>query len=1426
MDKKQNKILSKSFVSNQRMNSSSFTKLPDGSVKRKRQKASYKDIYLEKQNFIPTQMPLSKQRNGNYSTLYHNNTVINISHDNSNYSFKTEDNDDSINNKKSQIKNFSDKLQSKHVKTKSLNINTSNSIYQFITPKNNPESLKPNLVNKRKNLSVKNQTRAGINLLNISNRSQNTNQSINKNNGNEKNDIAETFDNDNLNILQSREVTKFQEKTYFHSFNCPKNVSENDFMIQFLNEKEGKKEIIKTKMIKSFELEGINIKSAYVYFGGIKCLNGLLESIKPKKDFGIIEEVNPSKLNSKLIKQNQCNSNNFLDYLISGSLIENDKVGDFEQFQVLTNNLEEAISKQNNLKENNSFEKINENNDYYCKFVKMTGTFEKEEEKEEEKMKCLVIKDKLLLKNNNLQLNTVMNSLNQQDFDMYESENLNSLNKNSNINQFYTYNKDINEKKFTSTSYYIDEKNDEITKEISNNTQNRENRNQNQDYQLEEANNTDCMKDGIMNTMLNNPRLIDISPDKKQNNEETNSSFNKEAETEYHNPESTNSKTTPVDREKQKINLYKENNHEYNTIKKINNIDRYNNEDNYNQDNSYNNNIYKKTDNEVKMFIDKDIVQTQIEEINKINESLKSIQETIENSKRTINKANKENENKTQYENDIKEDDTFNEEEKQIHSLISEFKKNCFLKEDKLKSMHNNDKTINQLQVSEGKNDDFIIVENAMVTNTINPLRNNQLSNDMLMSCSQNIISKINNEEIENESQSQDDEEKCTEKLMPSTQNFDKHLSFSYNEQKEPISVSCDRLTTEQRDEENNMEISLSISQSDHENENYNEFNNEKDNGFYPSPDKIVTTNSNCESVTMIREPRSFSNGSDLENSPTKSNKLSQRNKMIQDEKELFQSPNETNLNNENQSKVLGFKKQIDNYQDDHAIEKNYDDNDNIYRNYYYKHKDEIEEVEEECEESFKRSLGNNNFTYNKKQWNYTVQAVSDNFNTEDNNNNYTNNKKNSNEIIIQKEVNLNKKISQFEISTICLAINNIKSQTLQKSSPKITLTQEESFNVVGKSLKPIINETKVFSIENLSFHIKQIISTKNNNSNSLNIQSQQDTVNHIFDENKNRDLQRINKEDEYKIYTSNKLQLLKKKSEGALNNSTNLEKPIDNVVNNQIDNFINLLKVKNKTKEDNLSSILNEKENELKYLKERQEYIIKQKQLNHEKKINSINHEEKEINLNNSQNHANDRNCNECCLRKLVNKEPVILNDSSTIQQESNQLAIIKKPDALNQNRVTKTTPIVEEIIHKKEVLYTKSHKSIFQNEQQDINTNTNTNTPLNKIEFKSGQKVNMNDLMLLGEDSQLNKVSSFFDFEGFNSNSKRDREITIKDKDKKIIEKSLFLNKVKEDLKQTEHTKKGKEDNKFNLMTHSNKNKYVQTHNIIMPANKLKMF
>ena len=64
--------LSASFSFN---NSTSFIQCPDGSVKRRRHKSSYKDLYLEKLNFVPTQMPAVKGVDYGYSSMYQNNSV-------------------------------------------------------------------------------------------------------------------------------------------------------------------------------------------------------------------------------------------------------------------------------------------------------------------------------------------------------------------------------------------------------------------------------------------------------------------------------------------------------------------------------------------------------------------------------------------------------------------------------------------------------------------------------------------------------------------------------------------------------------------------------------------------------------------------------------------------------------------------------------------------------------------------------------------------------------------------------------------------------------------------------------------------------------------------------------------------------------------------------------------------------------------------------------------------------------------------------------------------------------------------------------------------------------------------------------------------------------------------------------------------------
>ena len=65
-------------------NKSSFLELKDGTIKRIRQKQSYKDLFLEKQNFVPTPMPHSKGRDPSYSSMYQNrNSFMSSSEDNS-----------------------------------------------------------------------------------------------------------------------------------------------------------------------------------------------------------------------------------------------------------------------------------------------------------------------------------------------------------------------------------------------------------------------------------------------------------------------------------------------------------------------------------------------------------------------------------------------------------------------------------------------------------------------------------------------------------------------------------------------------------------------------------------------------------------------------------------------------------------------------------------------------------------------------------------------------------------------------------------------------------------------------------------------------------------------------------------------------------------------------------------------------------------------------------------------------------------------------------------------------------------------------------------------------------------------------------------------------------------------------------------------
>ena len=59
-----------SSSTNSSFSNSSFIKLKDGTVKRIRNKSSYKDIYLEKLNFIPVEMPKLKRKNSNNNSMF------------------------------------------------------------------------------------------------------------------------------------------------------------------------------------------------------------------------------------------------------------------------------------------------------------------------------------------------------------------------------------------------------------------------------------------------------------------------------------------------------------------------------------------------------------------------------------------------------------------------------------------------------------------------------------------------------------------------------------------------------------------------------------------------------------------------------------------------------------------------------------------------------------------------------------------------------------------------------------------------------------------------------------------------------------------------------------------------------------------------------------------------------------------------------------------------------------------------------------------------------------------------------------------------------------------------------------------------------------------------------------------------------------
>ena len=346
----------------------------------------------------------------------------------------------------------------------------------------------------------------------------------------------------------------------------------------------------------------------------------------------------------------------------------------------------------------------------------------------------------------------------------------------------------------------------------------------------------------------------------------------------------------------------------------------------------------------------------------------------------------------------------------------------------------------------------------------------------------------------------------------------------------------------------------------------------------------------------------------------------------------------------------------------------------------------------------------------------------------------------------VNKKKDMNKNFD-IENSNFSIKDENKKKDNLQIQS------KEQSFNLYGTK--------ESSSLENSTNQNKYLYSQFNQNSISI---SEREITN-----------------DEPELMGVNNLPFNKIKLKKNMN--------ISNEDGQEIDNFIQKLKIKNTSKNSPLSKLKNQKEQELILLKLKKAEINKQRQEfnNYKKDYNS----ENEINLD-----ENNRNKtykeNQSMFRKLIPQKNKIENYSS---------------NPLNENLIKGKKSFVSIFDQYTSNSNKKSYVSIF-----------DEYTPSKRVESENNDNFNfIEDIQNIGNENK--EEYDFFDtqkFQDIKKNISRDTsKINIKNlfKEKNSFgigsenKNNLYLNKVKEDMKNLEKSK-----NKKSLILNSEKKNDIQ--------------
>ena len=268
----------------------------------------------------------------------------------------------------------------------------------------------------------------------------------------------------------------------------------------------------------------------------------------------------------------------------------------------------------------------------------------------------------------------------------------------------------------------------------------------------------------------------------------------------------------------------------------------------------------------------------------------------------------------------------------------------------------------------------------------------------------------------------------------------------------------------------------------------------------------------------------------------------------------------------------------------------------------------------------------------------------------------------------------------------------------------------------------------------------------------------------------------------------------------------------------NEIDDFIQFLKIKNQNQNASLSSLIQIK-NQLNNYKINKDNILKKKKEFHKRintqdtdfllESNNINYENPQINKIKYDNHLNNIKMNNIKTKVIEQKKNIINNTNS-----NSSFSIPK-----NNNKKING------------IKYQKSYKSIFDVKEDNINYNDkykfnffglDKNEEINLL-TKNKSTINIKQ-DIMKQDFYKEKDNSQIMFQGFNNEIK--------------IPKDKYLNKVKEDVKKYENKKKQDFNMKFtkvnipiqkNILPRSNTSNSLRKNNInnenitIMPANTL---